>query len=172
VARIFVAGPVGMGGGRSRYLDASSLEEVNKLYDALQAASAGDVDLVIPAPDDRLDKLEPREFVSETLGRIAKSDCAISVLVKGDRGGVIETVLISAMGRRQIVVSDDPDALPRATLGLPGVEGVATLEQVIQDAADLLSVSKEQASRASEPTVSLVRMAEAASSQSERAVEA
>jgi hypothetical protein len=171
MARIFVAGPVEKGGGRSGYLDPLARDEVERVYASLQAAATGRADLSIPVQDDRLDKAESREFLAETLSRIARSDCAISVLVKGDRGSVIETVLISAIGKRQIVVSDDPEALPRAVRGLPGVEAVASFEDATYRADEVVSRSLEQASHGSVPESSLLDMTEAVS-RSQRVAEA
>ena len=113
--RIYVAGPVVDYG-----------DKPPPLYRELQQLASRYPDVELSLPDRRadIDHLEPREFASAIQQEIRRSDAVVAWVRRGDQSVPVETAMASFAGLPQLIVADEPNAVPRIVAGLAGVDTV------------------------------------------------
>ena len=96
-------------------------------------------DCQIPELEEELDKLSPREFVSEITRRLSKASAAVIVLTSGDQSVPVEATLTVSMGIPQTIALYRMREAPRMLVGLPNVTAVVNIDS----SEDLLAVIRQ-----------------------------
>ena len=76
----------------------------------------------LPYSELELEKAEPAAFFEVVQERVGRSDIVVTVFTGGDVSAGVEAGLAAMLGKKQLIVTDDPRRLPRLLRGLPGAK--------------------------------------------------
>lgn len=119
MATIYIVGPVPRSGATGQALhDFYGLVERELASFGWAAAP--------PRSEGELQRMSPEVFAREIFQRIKDSDGMVTVLAEGDQSAPVEATFGAVNGKKQLIVADSPERVPRIIRGLPNVIGVVS----------------------------------------------
>ncbi len=94
---------------------------VRDAYSAIaQAARDIGSDTTLPYSEPELERAEPAAFFEVVRGRVGRCDIVVTVFTGADVSAGVEAGMAAMLGKKQLIITDDPRRLPRLLKGLPG----------------------------------------------------
>ena len=128
---IYVAGPVLTADALRQPTHPEEVLSLEELYSRLRAeVERLGWDIWLPLREEELDRLSPRAFTHEILGRLSSADAVITVLREADQSTPVEAAFAAYSQKPQLVLAPAAITVPRIIQGLPEVINVTQFEEI------------------------------------------